>query len=113
MKAFTAGLFASALMVGQAMAQDMDIAGDYRVEGRNPNGSTYSGALVLTQSGPTVQVGWTVGNDTFNGSGTLEGRVLTVIWQATDPVIYVVMDDGELHGTWADGAALEKAVPVN
>lgn len=104
--------FGGLALATPALAQDLDIAGTYSVEGRNPNGSTYRGDLTLTQIGPTVQAGWVVGNDTFNGAGTLEGRVLTVIWQATDPIVYVVMDDGALHGTWADGRALEKATPV-
>ena len=45
------------------------------------------------------------------GVGVLDGRVVTVDWGDATPVIYVVMEDGELHGTWADGTALEKLTP--
>ena len=40
-----------------------------------------------------------------------DGHLLIVDWGDETPIIYVVMADGELHGTWADGRALEKLVP--
>lgn len=107
----TATCFAT-LMAVPVAAQDLEIGGAYTVQGRNADGSGYAGDLTIRQSGPTVQANWQIGADGFNAAGTLEGRVLTLFWQAGDPVVYVVMEDGELHGTWADGLALEKATPV-
>ena len=54
---------------------------------------------------------WRVGRETYTGEGRIDGRVLTVDWGAEDPIVYVLMPDGELHGTWADGRALEKLSP--
>lgn len=54
---------------------------------------------------------WLVNGDTIRGQGTREGRILTIDWGDKTPVIYVVMPDRTLHGTWDDGLALEKLTP--
>ncbi|WP_136439471.1 hypothetical protein [Pacificoceanicola onchidii] len=89
-----------------------DLTGQYTVAGRNADGSTYTGTLALSQDGMTVAADWLVGGTAYSGYGPLEGRVLTINWApGQPPVIYVTMSDGTLHGTWADGLALEKATP--
>ncbi len=87
------------------------IAGGYRAEGRNPDGSAYSGIVEISQSGQDVAIAWRVGTDAYRGVGVVEGRVVTIDWGAAAPVIYVVMPDGALHGTWNDGTALERLTP--
>ena len=52
-------------------------------------------------------VRWSVGT-VYSGTGVLQGQVLTVTWGAAFPAIYVVMPDGELHGTWANGEGLDR-----
>ena len=37
--------------------------------------------------------------------------MLVVTWGDTYPVYYVILPNGELHGTWANGTGLEKLVP--
>jgi hypothetical protein len=46
------------------------------------------------------------------GQGTLNGSMLTVDWGQPDPVIYQVMHDGTLEGTWARGRAKESLTPA-
>lgn len=99
------------LAASPLMAQDQNIAGSYLAEGRNPDGSPYSGTVVISQDASAVQMNWTVGNQTYAGSGILSNQVLVVNWGQPQPVIYVVMQNGELHGTWAGGRALERLVP--
>ncbi len=101
-----------------AMAQETaprteaSIAGSYAVSGRNPDGSAYAGSVVLSQQGADYSIAWTIEGQGFQGTGKLDGRVLTVTWQGDpDPVVYVLMPDGELHGTWADGHALDRLAP--
>ncbi|MDJ0826135.1 MAG: hypothetical protein QNJ16_11590 [Rhodobacter sp.] len=112
-----AGLALPALAQGKKSAGGDDmtrlpgIDGAYTAAGLNADGSKYRGQVEITQQGDAVEFTWTVGTDTFRGQGTIEARVVTVDWGAATPVIYVVMDDGELHGTWDDGAALEKLTP--
>lgn len=55
-------------------------------------------------------VSWIVGKQSYAGTGLREGRVVTVNWGDTYPVVYVVMPGGKMFGTWADGKALERAV---
>ncbi|MDF0600276.1 hypothetical protein P1J78_06005 [Psychromarinibacter sp. C21-152] len=87
------------------------IDGQYAAAGRNPDGSTYHGTVWIVQQGTAVEVEWSVGGDTYRGQGIIEGRVVAVDWGSDTPVVYVVMPDGALHGTWADGTALEKLTP--
>ncbi len=96
---------------GNRPAQAMDISGNYTAEGRNPDGSAYSGQVRITQQGTRIAFAWQVGNDSYSGEGLIDGRVVAVDWGATTPVVYVVMPDGELHGTWDDGKALERLLP--
>lgn len=100
---------ALALLAGPASAQGL--SGSYTAEGRNPDGSAYSGTVQLTHSANVVSMAWRVGSSSYIGTGVQEGRVITVNWGADTPVVYVVMPDGSLHGTWANGAALEKLTP--
>jgi len=96
---------------GDDIAPLIGIDGGYTSWGRNADGSDYSGRVDVVQQGDAVEFTWVVGNDTFRGQGSIEGRVVTVDWGDAHPVIYVVMPDGALHGTWADGRALEKMTP--
>jgi hypothetical protein len=85
--------------------------GNYRVQGTNPNGSTYQGTLTIERAGPLYQVRWKIGKDTYEGQGTLNGSTLTVDWGQPDPVIYQVLNDGTLEGTWAKGMGKESLTP--
>ena len=101
-------LAAAALLAAAPIAQAQNhILGDYYAYGRNADGSSYSGTVNIQPLGPNqVTVYWSVGSS-YSGVGTLNGDVLTVDWGAADPAFYIVMPDGELHGTWADGTGLE------
>ncbi|MCE8008683.1 hypothetical protein [Aestuariivita sp.] len=108
----TVGAGLAALIIAAdsgAKAQTLrDLTGTYRAEGRNPDGSTYSGQAVIAQQGGVVQIAWQVGAQSYSGQGTFDGRVLSVDWGDTHPVVYVLMSDGTLHGTWSNGRALER-----
>ena len=94
-----------------AAAQVLDITGAYRAEGRNPDGSTYTGRAAVAQQGSAVEINWSVAGQTYAGSGIRTGQVVVINWGQPDPVIYVVMNNGQLHGTWAAGTALERLLP--
>jgi Caspase domain len=85
--------------------------GNYRVKGTNPNGSAYQGTLTIERSGALYLVRWKIGKDTYEGQGTLNGSTLTVDWGQPDPVIYQVLHDGTLEGTWAQGRGKGSLVP--
>jgi hypothetical protein len=90
-----------------ALSALADISGGYYVYGRNADGSAYDGTLQIVPNGNgTYGVNWQVGT-AYAGVGTLTGDIFTVNWGDLNPAFYIVMPDGELHGTWADGTGLE------
>jgi len=91
-----------------AMAQPANITGNYRAEGRNPNGTAYVGSAKISENKGNILINWVVGEQRYTGKGVRKGRVVTVEWGAPSPVVYVVMDNGDLHGTWDNGQALER-----
>lgn len=93
------------------LAPALNIAGSYHSFGRNPDGSSYEGVVQIAQDGSIVGFTWRIGNDSYSGEGLIDGRIVAVDWGAASPVVYVVMPDGELHGTWDDGLGLEKLTP--
>lgn len=107
------GGLAAAVTTAQATgsAQSAESA-SFRSEGRNPDGTTYTGTARVTVQGTSVSITWVMGGQTFQGKGLRDGRVIAVDWGQADPVVYVVMPDGEFHGTWADGTALDKLIPA-
>ncbi len=85
--------------------------GQYRVQGTNPNGTPYAGTVTIERVGALYKFQWQIGRDVFQGQGTLYGRVLTIDWGQADPVIYQVLLDGTLEGTWARGQGTERLLP--
>jgi len=102
---------AATLATGQAARAQSSVSGTYMVEGRNPDGSAYSGRVRITESGGRVTMAWTVGDQSYSGVGVRDGRIVMVDLGDTSPVVYVIMQGGALHGTWADGRALERLTP--
>lgn len=94
-------------LAGPASAQS-GLAGTYTAEGRNPDGSGYKGTVQITEANGAVSLFWTVGSQNYSGTGRMVGRILTINWGASDPVVYVLMPNGALHGTWANGLGLER-----
>ncbi|MDX2257609.1 MAG: hypothetical protein NW205_01705 [Hyphomicrobiaceae bacterium] len=90
-----------------------DIAGPYRVAGRNRNGTAYSGTAEIAVTGESVRVSWLIAKkQTFRGSGSFRDGRLVVDFGDKHPVIYVPQPDGSLVGTWDDGRASETLTPA-
>ena len=104
-----AGVALALVCAGAALAQS--VSGSYRVQGRNPDGSAYSGSVQIADANGTIAMTWKVGNQSYQGTGTRNQDVIWVNWGDQHPVVYVRMPNGELHGTWANGTALERLIP--
>jgi Ricin-type beta-trefoil lectin domain len=88
------------------------IAGSYRVRGTNPDKSKYTGTVVVSQvDGNRYRFDWSVANQTFTGTGVLNGNAISVDWGQDFPVIYQVGAAGVLNGTWSNGHATEVLTP--
>lgn len=82
-----------------------EVGGTYAVKGKNADGSKYKGTVVIAGDAASgYSFSWTIGKDSYQGTGTLSGDTLTVDWGAPDPVVYTVSDDGAtLKGKWGPG----------
>lgn len=93
------------------------LAGNYIVEGSNPNGSKYKGAAVIKRSGIRYTMTWNIADQIITGSGTLSGKILTVHWKGpksqSGVIVYGVTAKGILKGTWGEGKGSETLTPVN
>jgi hypothetical protein len=85
--------------------------GRYAVSGRNANGSTYSGTVVLARQGGRYRLDWTVGRSRYSGTGVREGNLLAVDWGDATPVVYALAADGTLSGLWSSGRGEETLTP--
>ena len=86
--------------------------GNYKAEGRNPNGTRYSGTVTLTKRGDVYQLVWAIGSTSYAGNGTLKDNLLIVDWGSSTPVIYALTEDGSLVGLWAAGRGEETLTPT-
>ncbi len=84
------------------------LAGVYRSDGMNSNGTRYKGITAVNWAGNQVQVKWWIGKQIFTGVGEFAGKMLVVNWGDTHPVIYTFGKHGFLNGEWADGKANER-----
>lgn len=96
----------------QAALPTLDISGTYAAHGTNPNGTTYRGSVTVRRDGDHYRFVWLIASgDTYQGTGVLNGRTITVDWGQKYPVIYNVGPNGVLTGTWNNGTATETLVP--
>ena len=85
--------------------------GIYRVNGKNADGTGYSGRLAVTRQGDRYRFAWTVGSSTYRGTGVLRGNIVAVDWGQAQPIVYAIAEDGSLRGLWSGGAGEEIATP--
>lgn len=81
--------------------------GECFVYGRHGDGHVFEGTATISAAEDGYAIEWLIGAASYRGIGVLEGRVLTVEWGTEAPAIYVVMPDGELHGTFEDDLGVE------
>lgn len=109
--AFLVMLYACALPGDLAVGRDDGgLPGVYAVNGVDPTGQEYSGTIVIksTDSVDRFAVEWIVTGSIQLGVGVLAGDRLTVDWsevnnatgQGTGTIVYEIMDDGTMSGTW-------------
>lgn len=94
-----------------------DLTGAYAVNGVDPLGTEYGGTLMIRpgDAAGSYALEWIVVGNIQEGTGTVEGNQLRVLWRSTmggpardshGTATYTITDKGELYGTrTADGAA--------
>lgn len=56
-----------------AMAQPLNITGTYTAEGRNPNGTAYTGMAEINENKGNVRINWVVGGMSMQVKGCAKG----------------------------------------
>lgn len=84
-----------------------DLAGVYRCDGMNPDGTPYQGFVEIARIHDTFRVRWTLSDDSsVVGVGILSGGVLAVSYFGGAPAVVVYKIDGSrLVGEWTMGGA--------
>lgn len=99
---------------GEVLAADL--AGNYRVDGRNPNGTKYRGELRIRPAGDAYLLHWEAGGSS-SGVGVRMGDMLAVAIGGAECAVvgYKIAGEGGLEGLWAgpQGGAVgsESAAP--
>jgi hypothetical protein len=98
--------------VAIATTGDIDLSeGTYKVEGKNSEGKAYSGTVEIEREGEGYRLSWHVAGADYEGTGKLEGNLLTVDWGDSTPVVYALADDGSLSGLFEAGNGEETLTP--
>jgi type 1 fimbria pilin len=118
MKHLLAAAMVSALLTQAAAAQS--VTGRYKVEGRNFDGSRYSGVAEITvTSKNTCRIVWSVGSSS-EGICMRNGTVFAASYGqggTVGLVIYQIQSDGRMEGLWTmadrDGVGTETLTPLH
>ena len=96
---------ASAMASIAAPEPRSDLAGVYRCDGMNPDGSAYQGVVEISRVQDIFRVRWTLRDNTaVVGVGILSEGVLAVSYFRGAPAVVVYRIDGSrLIGEWAMG----------
>lgn len=111
--ALAASLFLAA--AGAAHA----VEGRYAVQGTNPDGSTYEGAAeIVAISEVTCEITWITGDTESTGVCMRYHNAFAAAYVLNEDIgllIYEIMDDGSMRGTWTiagqDGVGEEVLIP--
>lgn len=123
MKAILSGVTLSLVLAGMALAQaksitggredtppavapDMassmgpDLSGGWSVSGANPDGSTYSGTIVLTRNGPVYDCLQIIGEAQIACTALQSGNNIATVYDGAAISLYQIRPDGSIGGAW-------------
>lgn len=86
------------------------LAGNYYLEGKNPDGTVYTGKVTINDKINHYEIIWKIGNQTYYGAGILDEMIFRVQWER-GLVTYIIKEDGSLDGSWANGMGTETLTP--
>ena len=104
-------LLALALLFAPTFAHAQSLAGMYDDWGRKLDGAAYEGSAEVRDDGETINIFWNTTAGVYSGTGARDGNIILIDWGSDYLIVYTIMEDGELHGTWADGYALDRLSP--
>ena len=88
------------------VANTWDYSGTYGIKGTNPDGSAYSGTMILSSYGDGYRAAFASGGTTWRGIANYIGSNLAIAWLASDiPSVTIFTGNprtGDLTGYWQD-----------
>ena len=120
MKTAVGVVSACTLLACISVASAQDLPGKYQVEGKNLDGSAYSGtAEIVATTEVTCRIAWQTGSTTSEGICMRNGNSFAagyVLGESIGLVVYEMQDDGSLVGVWTiadqDGVGEEVLTPM-
>lgn len=99
----------------RSLAQQPDIAGTYRAEGSNPDGTKYRGVVEIAKNGDTYRLRWSISSEAPSfGIGIVNGDMLAVSYfnnTMTGVILYKIEKGARLVGQWTVLGAEGKVYP--
>jgi hypothetical protein len=94
------------------VANTWDYSGTYGIRGTNPDGTTYSGAMVLSSYGDGYRASFASGGSTWRGIANYIGNNLAIAWATgNDPMVSIFTGNprtGDMAGYWKSYSALKE-----
>jgi len=105
LEAILLAAFAMLLAQRTEAAEEIDITGHYKCQGRTMRNESYTGRTVIDKKNDTYQIAWTVGREAYFGEGIREGNLLSVGWLLGQPriaglTVFKIEDGPKLTGKW-------------
>jgi hypothetical protein len=98
------------------VANTWDYSGTYGIKGTNPDGSAYSGTMILSSYGDGYRAAFASGGATWRGIANYIGSNLAVAWLAGDiPSVSIFTGNprtGDLKGYWQDYNSLKEGSEI-
>ncbi|MEM8794231.1 MAG: hypothetical protein AAGE61_01585 [Pseudomonadota bacterium] len=111
LQAFSPSHFAL-VQISQADERIKAIAGNYRVLGRNANGSRYSDQFLFSAVGEKSYFLWQMNDDVFQGQGKFENGFPVIYRGQPEPVVHTLAPGGEFVGIRNGERANETLTPI-
>jgi hypothetical protein len=88
------------LMASGAMAQ---VTGQYRVDGQNPDGSTYSGTSSVEKTGDTYRISWNIGGTRYTGTAIGDDDAIAIGYKSgSETGVTLLVKQGDSYvAVWA------------
>ncbi|MEY4531451.1 MAG: hypothetical protein RLZZ156_2172, partial [Deinococcota bacterium] len=88
------------------VANTWDYSGSYAIKGTNPDGSAYTGSMILTTYGDGYRASFASGGVSLRGIANYIGNNLAIAWLTGDiPSVSIFTGNprtGDLSGYWQD-----------
>lgn len=85
-----------------AMPALAQMTGQYKVEGKNPDGTAYSGSASIEKTGDTYRVVWNIGGERFIGTGIGSNEAIAIGYRSgsNTGVVLLVKEGDEYFAVW-------------